>query len=46
VQTLLIESDEAMVVITDREGGQPLAVVTLHDLLRAQLAMAGRETSG
>ncbi len=45
VQTLLIESDEAMVVITDREGGRPLAVVTLHDVLRAQLAMAGREAA-
>jgi CIC family chloride channel protein len=43
VQGLLIESEEGMVVITDREGGTPLAVVTLHDLLRGQLAMAERE---
>jgi CIC family chloride channel protein len=43
VQGLLIESEEGMVVITDREGGTPLAVVTLHDLLRGQLTMAERE---
>jgi chloride channel protein, CIC family len=43
VQDLLIQSDDGMVVITDREGGRPLAVVTLHDVLRTQLAMSERE---
>ena len=43
VQHLLIESEEGIVVITDREDGRPLAVVTLHDLLRAQLAVGERE---
>ena len=43
VQHLLIESNDGMVVVADREAGRPLAVVTLHDLLRAQLAMGERD---
>ena len=43
VQHLLIESEDGIVVVTDRENGRPLAVVTLHDLLRAQLAVGERE---
>ncbi|WP_202797426.1 chloride channel protein [Chthoniobacter flavus] len=42
-QVLLIESTCGLIVITDTEGGRPLAVVTLHDLLRAQAAISERE---
>ena len=35
-----IESNSLMVVIVDRPGGQVLGVVTMHDLLRAETAMA------
>jgi len=44
-QMLLIESVCGLIVITDTDtdGGRPLAVVTLHDLLRAQAAISDRE---
>jgi CIC family chloride channel protein len=42
-QSLLIESPCGMIVITDIQQGIPLAVVTLHDLLRAQTAVSERE---
>jgi CIC family chloride channel protein len=42
-QALLIESTCGLIVITDTDRGQPLAVVTLHDLLRAQAAIGERE---
>jgi CIC family chloride channel protein len=32
-----------MIVITDHAHGLPLAVMTLHDLLRAQAAISERE---
>ena len=41
-QALLIESTCGMIVITDKPHGSPLAVVTLHDLLRAQAAISER----
>lgn len=34
---LLIESPTGMLVVTSKPQGKPLAVLTLHDLLRAQL---------
>jgi CIC family chloride channel protein len=40
---LLIESVSGLIVITDTDQGRPLAVVTLHDLLRAQTAISDRE---
>lgn len=40
---LLIESDTGMVIIIDKPESPPLAVLTLHDLLRAQLAVSERE---
>lgn len=40
LQTLLIESTTQFVVILDREGGVPVGLVTLHDLLRAETQMA------
>ncbi len=43
-QTLLIESVTGTIALTDRPGGKLLAVVTLHDLLRGQLAMTERES--
>lgn len=42
-QALLIESTCGLIVITDPSEGRPLAVVTLHDLLRAQAAISERE---
>jgi chloride channel protein, CIC family len=42
-QTLLIGSGCGLIVITDGPQGQPLAVVTLHDLLRAQTAISERD---
>ena len=44
-QTRLIQSSSHMVVITDPSAGRLLAIVTLHDLLRAQTAIAERESS-
>ena len=42
-QALLIGSPCGLIVITDQVRGVPLAVVTLHDLLRAQTAISERE---
>jgi CIC family chloride channel protein len=42
-QALLIEAGCGLIVITDHVQGLPLAVVTLHDLLRAQTAISERE---
>jgi chloride channel protein, CIC family len=42
-QALLIESECGLVVVVDDARGLPLAVVTLHDLLRAQTAISDRE---
>lgn len=39
----LIESTTNTVVLTDQPDGKLLAVVTLHDILRAQVAMSDRE---
>ncbi|MDQ6622408.1 MAG: chloride channel protein [Verrucomicrobiota bacterium] len=44
-QTLLIQSTTGTVAISD-DGSKLLGIVTLHDLLRAQLSMAEREGSG
>jgi CIC family chloride channel protein len=40
LQKLLIEAAAQCVVVLDREGGTVVGLVTLHDLLRAQAAMA------
>jgi CIC family chloride channel protein len=40
LQLLLIESNTQFVVVLDRPQGQVVGLVTLHDLLRAQTAMA------
>jgi CIC family chloride channel protein len=45
-QTSLIESTTGTVVLTDKADGVVLAVVTLHDVLRAQLSMSERESHG
>jgi CIC family chloride channel protein len=42
-QILLLESVSGLIVITDTDQGRTLAVVTLHDLLRAQTAISDRE---
>jgi CIC family chloride channel protein len=40
LQMLLIESAAQMVVVTNVTNGEPMALVTLHDLLRAQVQKA------
>jgi len=42
-QSLLIESTCGLIVVVDDSRGLPLAVVTLHDLLRAQAAITDRD---
>jgi len=42
-QTLLIESPTETLVVSDAPDGKVLGIVTLHDLLRAQVAMSDRE---
>jgi CIC family chloride channel protein len=42
-QDALVESASGMIILTDKADGKPLAVLTLHDLLRAQVAMSERE---
>jgi chloride channel protein, CIC family len=40
LQSLLIESDTHVVVVLDRPEGEVIGLVTLHDLLRAESALA------
>ena len=40
LQLLLIESDTHVVIVLDRKEGEVIGLVTLHDLLRAESAMA------
>ncbi len=42
-QSLLIESSTGTLVVTDKPDGKMLGIVTLHDILRAQVAMSDRE---
>ena len=42
-QNRLIESTTGTVILADEPGGKVLTVVTLHDLLRAQVSMSERE---
>ena len=42
LQRSLIESDTQIVLVLERQGGQLVGLVTLHDLLRAQSAMTQR----
>jgi len=42
-QTLLIESPTETLVLSDKADGKVLGIVTLHDVLRAQVAMSDRE---
>ena len=44
-QARLIQSTTGTLAITDASGDKLLGLVTLHDLLRAQLAVAERESS-
>lgn len=46
LQARLIESNSMMVVLLDRPGGHLLALVTLHDLLRAQAELSEAGASG
>lgn len=40
IESRIIESGAFMLVLTDRPGGQVLGLLTLHDLLRAQLSLS------
>jgi CIC family chloride channel protein len=42
-QNLLIESPTQTLVVSDKADGKVLGIVTLHDILRAQVAMSDRE---
>jgi len=42
-QTLLVDSPTRTLILTDKPDGKPMGIVTLHDLLRAQVAMSDRE---
>lgn len=44
LQMLLVEAQQAVVLVLDAPGGKILGLVTLHDLLRAQVSL-GRETN-
>lgn len=46
LQMLLIESETHFVVVLDRKEGEVIGVVTLHDLLRAQAAVAQKAKEG
>ena len=41
LQVLLVESPSNFVVLLDEDGGKVLGIVTLHDLLRAEVEKAG-----
>lgn len=45
-QTRLIQSSTGTLAITDESGRKLLGIVTLHDVLRAQLSVAEREGGG
>ena len=42
-QTRLIQSTTGTLAITDESGRKLIGIVTLHDLLRAQMSVAERE---
>jgi CIC family chloride channel protein len=42
-QTKLIDSPTETLILSDRPGGNVLGIVTLHDVLRAQVLMSDRE---
>ncbi|HWF18053.1 MAG TPA: chloride channel protein [Verrucomicrobiae bacterium] len=45
LQMLIVESNQQVVLVLDGEKGKVLGLVTLHDLLRAQVSL-GRESAG
>ena len=42
-QSRFIESTTGTVILTDKTNGVVMAIITMHDILRAQLAMSDRE---
>lgn len=46
LQLLLVESNHAMVLVLDEPAGKVLGLVTLHDLLRAQVSLGKQTTEG
>ena len=42
-QDALVESVSGVIILVDKQDGRPIAILTLHDLLRAQVAMSERE---
>jgi len=45
LQSLLVESGHGVVLVLDVAGGKVLGLITLHDLLRAQMSL-GRDNTG
>lgn len=43
LQLLLVESNQQVVLLLDQPGGKVLGLVTLHDLLRAQVSLGKQE---
>ncbi|HEX3799479.1 MAG TPA: chloride channel protein [Verrucomicrobiae bacterium] len=47
LQLLLMESNQAVIIVLDRPNGKVLGILTLHDLLRAQVSLGKPDgTSG
>jgi CIC family chloride channel protein len=40
IEARMVDSGTLLLILTDRPGGQVLGIITLHDLLRAQLSFA------
>jgi CIC family chloride channel protein len=40
IEARMVDSGSLLLILTDRPGGQVLGIITLHDLLRAQLSFA------
>jgi CBS domain-containing protein len=45
LQLLFMEANQGLVLVLDKPGGKILGLVTLHDLLRAQVSL-GKEAAG
>jgi len=45
MQNRFIDASTGFIVVSDNPGGRILGVVTLHDVLRAQVSMSERENA-
>ena len=46
IQNRFIEASAGFLILSDKPEGSILGVVTLHDILRAQVSMSERENGG